>query len=209
MPKPLSTTTPTGCTRAYEASLDSATELDAAIDAFLADPTEETLEAAKQAWLAARDDYGLTEAFRFYGGPIDNETDGPEGLINAWPLDEVYIDYVEGDPAAWRRQRPRHLPDDRRRTAHLAQRAGWRGEHLHGLARHRVPPLGPGPVHRRAGRAPGHRLHDCRQRRPPGDLPGRHQRPAARAPDRPRRGVGAGCRQLPRRVRRRRIRTRR
>jgi putative iron-regulated protein len=89
-----------GVHAAYEASLESATELDAAIDAFLADPTDETLEAAKQAWLAARDDYGLTEAFRFYGGPIDNETDGPEGLINAWPLDEVYIDYVEGDPEA-------------------------------------------------------------------------------------------------------------
>jgi putative iron-regulated protein len=87
-----------GVHAAYEASSESATELDAAIDAFLADPTNETLEAAKQAWLTARDDYGLTEAFRFYGGPIDNESDGPEGLINAWPLDEVYIDYVEGDP---------------------------------------------------------------------------------------------------------------
>jgi putative iron-regulated protein len=86
-----------GVHAAYQASLESATGLDAAIDAFLADPTDQTLDAAKQAWLAARDDYGLTEAFRFYGGPIDNETDGPEGLINAWPLDEVYIDYVEGD----------------------------------------------------------------------------------------------------------------
>ena len=89
-----------GVHAAYVASLESATELDAAIDAFLADPTDATLEAAKQAWLAARDDYGLTEAFRFYGGPIDNEADGPEGLINAWPLDELYIDYVEGDETA-------------------------------------------------------------------------------------------------------------
>ncbi|HET9665801.1 MAG TPA: imelysin family protein [Desertimonas sp.] len=89
-----------GVHAAYSASLESATALDTAVDAFLADPTDETLEAAKQAWLAARDDYGLTEAFRFYGGPIDNETDGPEGLINAWPLDEAYIDYVEGDDAA-------------------------------------------------------------------------------------------------------------
>ncbi len=74
--------------------------MDAAIDAFVADPTDETLEAAKQAWLAARDDYGLTEAFRFYGGPIDDEETGPEGLINAWPLDEAYVDYVEGDDTA-------------------------------------------------------------------------------------------------------------
>ena len=84
----------------YEASLASATGLDTAIDAFVADPTDETLEAAKQAWLTARDDYGLTEAFRFYGGPIDNEETGPEGRINAWPLDEAYIDYVEGDDGA-------------------------------------------------------------------------------------------------------------
>ena len=49
---------------------------------------------------AARDDYGLTEAFRFYGGPIDDEETGPEGLINAWPLDEAYVDYVDGDESA-------------------------------------------------------------------------------------------------------------
>jgi putative iron-regulated protein len=80
----------------YQASLDSATTMDEAIDAFIADPTDETLAAAKEAWLTARDDYGPTEAFRFYGGPIDNEEDGVEGLMNAWPLDEAYIDYVDG-----------------------------------------------------------------------------------------------------------------
>ena len=89
-----------GVDAAYEASYNSATAMEIAIDTFLADPTDETLEAAKQAWLTARDDYALTEAFRFYGGPIDNETDGPEGMINAWPLDEAYIDYVDGDPTA-------------------------------------------------------------------------------------------------------------
>ncbi len=89
-----------GVHASYAASLESATTMDAAVDAFLADPTDDTLEAAKQAWLTARDDYGPTEAFRFYGGPIDNEEDGPEGLINAWPLDEAYIDYVEGNPNA-------------------------------------------------------------------------------------------------------------
>jgi putative iron-regulated protein len=85
--------------RSYQLSLGSATDMDTAIDAFLDSPTDETLAAAKQAWLTARDDYGPTEAFRFYGGPIDND-DGPEGLINAWPLDEAYIDYVEGNPGA-------------------------------------------------------------------------------------------------------------
>jgi putative iron-regulated protein len=84
----------------YSESLESARAMDEAIDAFLAHPTAETLDAAKQAWLTARDDYGPTEAFRFYGGPIDDEETGVEGLVNAWPLDEAYIDYVEGDPEA-------------------------------------------------------------------------------------------------------------
>ncbi len=84
----------------YSMSLASATAMDAAIDEFLANPTQETLDAAKAAWLTARDDYGPTEAFRFYGGPIDDEENGVEGLVNAWPLDEAYIDYVEGSPDA-------------------------------------------------------------------------------------------------------------
>lgn len=80
----------------YLQSLESAQEMDSAIDAFLADPTASTLSAAKGAWLTARVDYGPTEAFRFYGGPIDDDETGVEGLVNAWPLDESYIDYVEG-----------------------------------------------------------------------------------------------------------------
>jgi putative iron-regulated protein len=65
------------------------------IDEFVADPSEDGLTAAKTAWLAAREVYGQTEAFRLYGGPVDDE-DGPEGRMNAWPMDESYIDYVEG-----------------------------------------------------------------------------------------------------------------
>ena len=83
----------------YEDSYLLALDLQEAVSAFVAEPTEETLEAARAAWLAAREPYGQTEAFRFYGGPID-DADGPEGLINAWPLDEAYIDYVEGDADA-------------------------------------------------------------------------------------------------------------
>lgn len=85
-----------GVHASYVASMDSATAMDSSIDAFVADPTNASLEAARQAWLDARDDYGPTEAFRFYGGPIDDEAEGVEGLVNAWPLDEAYIDYVEG-----------------------------------------------------------------------------------------------------------------
>lgn len=79
----------------YSDTLAGARTLQSTIDAFLKAPTAEGLDAARKAWLAARESYGQTEAFRFYGGPIDDEN-GPEGQINAWPLDEAYVDYVEG-----------------------------------------------------------------------------------------------------------------
>lgn len=84
----------------YRDSLGMAEQLDAAAAALVANPTAGTHEAAQEAWLAAREPYLQTEVYRFYGGPIDNEDDGPEGFINAWPLDEEHIDYVMGDPDA-------------------------------------------------------------------------------------------------------------
>lgn len=83
----------------YEDSLTTAQTMQTAIDLLIADPTTDNLQAAKDAWLAARLPYGQTEVYRFYGGPIDGE-DGPEAYINSWPMDEVYIDYVEGAPDA-------------------------------------------------------------------------------------------------------------
>jgi len=79
----------------YEDSYNLAVELETALNAFIDNPTEETHQAAKTAWLAVQEPYGQTEAYRFYGGPIDDE-DGPEALLNAWPLDEAYVDYVVG-----------------------------------------------------------------------------------------------------------------
>lgn len=79
----------------YADTLTSASLLRDAIHAFVATPSEATLASARQAWLAAREPYGQTEAFRFYSGPID-DAKGPEGRINAWPLDEAYIDSVKG-----------------------------------------------------------------------------------------------------------------
>lgn len=84
----------------YAFSIASAAQLQGAIDAFVAAPTEESFATAKTNWLVARDHYGPTEAFRLYDGPIDNPDDGPEGQINAWPMDEAYVDYVEGDLTA-------------------------------------------------------------------------------------------------------------
>lgn len=85
--------------QSYTASLTKAKALDKALRAFVKTPSDKTQKAAKQAWIDARVVYSPTEVFRFYGGPIDAE-DGPEGLLNAWPLDEVYIDYVLGNPDA-------------------------------------------------------------------------------------------------------------
>lgn len=83
----------------YQDAYNQTIKLKELIDAFVASPTEEGFMACKEQWLKARIPYGQTEAFRFYGGPIDDE-DGPEGLINAWPMDENYIDYVKGDESA-------------------------------------------------------------------------------------------------------------
>jgi len=84
----------------YVDARDEAIELQHAIDTFVADPGPGTHEMAKRAYLEARVPYAQTEAFRFYHGPIDDPDTGPEPLLNAWPLDEIYIDYVEGNDTA-------------------------------------------------------------------------------------------------------------
>ena len=75
----------------YEDSLATAKALDAAVDAFLAKPSAQTQQAAKDAWKAARIPYQQTEVYRF-GNPI---VDDWEGKVNSWPLDEGLIDYVD------------------------------------------------------------------------------------------------------------------
>lgn len=76
----------------YGDSLITAQGLQAAVDALIAEPSEETLKAARTAWLAARVPYQQTEAFRFGNAIVDDW----EGRVNAWPLDEGLIDYVDG-----------------------------------------------------------------------------------------------------------------
>jgi putative iron-regulated protein len=76
----------------YEDSLTTAKALDAAVDALIAKPSAETLNAARDAWKASRIPYQQTEVYRF-GNPI---VDDWEGRVNAWPLDEGLIDYVDG-----------------------------------------------------------------------------------------------------------------
>jgi putative iron-regulated protein len=83
----------------YQDTLNAAHAMQVKINAFLTDPSEQGLMAARQAWRDAREFYGQTEAFRFYGGPIDSDK-GPEGRVNAWPMDESFVDYVEGKSKA-------------------------------------------------------------------------------------------------------------
>ncbi|GAB5504882.1 MAG: imelysin family protein [Rhizobiaceae bacterium] len=75
----------------YEDSLTTAKVLDEAIEALVAAPSQETLEAARTAWIAARVPYQQTEAYRFGNAIVDEW----EGRVNAWPLDEGLIDYVD------------------------------------------------------------------------------------------------------------------
>src|SRR4051794_7561183 len=74
----------------YVDILAHAQTLRTAAEALVANPSESTHAAAKQAWLDTRSIYGESEACRFYGGPIDQS--GTEGRINAWPIDENFID---------------------------------------------------------------------------------------------------------------------
>jgi putative iron-regulated protein len=108
----------------YSDAASDAQALLAAVEAFLADPTPTTFAAAKQAWLDARPVYQQSEIARFYDGPIDNPVDGPEGRVNAWPLDESYVDYVEGNPASGIINDPVSFPAIDRDTLAAANEAG-------------------------------------------------------------------------------------
>lgn len=75
----------------YQDSLIAAQTLQASVNALLADPSAEALQAAKEAWLKSRIPYQQTEVYRFGNAIVDDW----EGKVNAWPLDEGLIDYVD------------------------------------------------------------------------------------------------------------------
>jgi putative iron-regulated protein len=75
----------------YADSLSAAQALEQAVNALVASPSEATLSAARTAWLAARVPYQQTEVYRFGNAIVDDW----EGSVNAWPLDEGLIDYVD------------------------------------------------------------------------------------------------------------------
>ena len=75
----------------YEDSLIEARELDRRIGALLDAPGPDTLSAARTAWINSRVPYMHTEVYRFGNAIVDDW----EGKVNAWPLDEGLIDYVD------------------------------------------------------------------------------------------------------------------
>ena len=75
----------------YEDALATAKLLDQASEALIAKPSPETLTEAREAWKAARIPYQQTEVYRFGNAIVDDW----EGRLNAWPLDEGLIDYVD------------------------------------------------------------------------------------------------------------------
>ncbi|MES2665521.1 MAG: imelysin family protein [Pseudomonadota bacterium] len=75
----------------YGDSLTTAQALQTAVEALIAAPSDATLTAARDAWLAARVPYQQSEVFRFGNAIVDDW----EGKVNAWPLDEGLIDYVD------------------------------------------------------------------------------------------------------------------
>ncbi len=83
----------------YKDSYDATLALQTAVLSFTDAPSEAGFNQMKTLWLQAREFYGQTEVFRGSDGPVDNEgseawTIGNEGQMNAWPLNEAYIDYV-------------------------------------------------------------------------------------------------------------------
>jgi putative iron-regulated protein len=75
----------------YEDSVEQAEGLNAAIDSFLSGPAAGNLVQTKAAYHAARAPFTLTEAYRFYGGPVDDSWAG----LNAWRMDPEFVDYTE------------------------------------------------------------------------------------------------------------------
>ena len=75
----------------YADSLTTAQALLDAVNTLTETPSAEALQAAKEAWLASRVPYQQTEVYRFGNAIVDDW----EGKVNAWPLDEGLIDYVD------------------------------------------------------------------------------------------------------------------
>lgn len=84
----------------YQDAITDALALQTAVDRLVESPSSANLALARTAWIMARRSYSQSEGFRFYHGPIDADGTGLETRINAWPIDEFYIDYTAGNSNA-------------------------------------------------------------------------------------------------------------
>ena len=75
----------------FKDALILAKEMHSSIEKFMNNTNESNFIDVKDSWLKARTIYQQTEVFRF-GNPL---VDDWEGKVNAWPLDEGLIDYVD------------------------------------------------------------------------------------------------------------------
>ncbi|WP_420427664.1 imelysin family protein [Algiphilus sp.] len=81
---------------AYAESHARAVTLAQRVEDLVAAPGPDTLAAARQAWRAARVPYSQSEGLRFGNWFVDEW----ETRVNAWPVDEGFIDYVADGYAA-------------------------------------------------------------------------------------------------------------
>jgi len=80
----------------YSDALTATQQLQRAVGDFVEQPSEQSLQAARVAWRAARVPYAQTEALRFGNWFVDEWELG----VNAWPVDEGFLDYVAEPYAA-------------------------------------------------------------------------------------------------------------
>ena len=74
----------------YEQYASYTADLAQAIDTFVAAPTEESLNAAREAWTAARISWEQTETFAF--GPAGSL--GFDGAMDSWPVNQTDIEKI-------------------------------------------------------------------------------------------------------------------
>ena len=119
----------------YSRSLASAQSMRDAIYTFADDPTPGASRSRQAACGLSRGTITVPpKRSGFTTGQSTTPDDGPEGLINAWPMDESYVDYVEGSPSAGIINNPAAFPVLDADLDCVAQRRGRRGELLHRLA---------------------------------------------------------------------------
>ena len=74
----------------YKDLYDAATDLHEAVEAMAADTSDDNLDAARDAWKAARVPWEQSEAFLF--GPVADQ--GLDPALDSWPVDYVQLDQV-------------------------------------------------------------------------------------------------------------------